>query len=73
MKLVIQRVLNASLSSGGNLVSEIGPGLMVLCGITHDDTEVDVDYLVGKLLKLRLWSDETGAKAWQSNVVERHH
>ena len=40
----------------GQLVSEIGPGMMVLVGITHTDTPVDIEYLVPKLLGLRLWS-----------------
>ena len=65
-------MLEAGLTSGGQLVSKIGPGLMVLCGITHDDSEVDIDYCVGKLLKLRLWSDPIDQnKAWHCNVVER--
>ena len=42
---------------------------MVLCGITHDDNELDVDSLVPKLLKTRLWGDEAG-KSWSKSVVD---
>ena len=42
---------------------------MVLCGITHDDNSLDIDSLVPKLLKTRLWENETG-KHWTTNIVE---
>ena len=42
---------------------------MVLVGITHDDNEVDADYLAQKLLTLKLWDDKKG-KAWNSNVKD---
>lgn len=41
---------------------------MVLCGVTHSDNELDIDSLVPKLLKLRLW--ESKGKPWNGNVVE---
>lgn len=41
---------------------------MVLCGVTHTDNQVDIDYLVPKLLKLKLW--EHKGKAWNGNVVD---
>ena len=69
MRLVVQRVLNAKLTSGGATVSQIDRGLMVLCGITHSDNEPDVDYLVPKLLKTKLWDNAEGA-AWKASAVE---
>ena len=42
---------------------------MVLCGITHSDNELDVDYLVPKLLKTKLWDNDEGA-AWKASAVE---
>ena len=62
-------MLNATLTSNNEVVSTIGPGLMVLCGITHSDNILDVESLVPKLLKTRLWGDDTG-KGWAKNVVE---
>jgi D-aminoacyl-tRNA deacylase len=68
MRLVVQRVLNATLTSQGKIVSKIENGLMVLCGITHTDNEVDIDNLVPKLLGLKLWDHKE--KAWSGNVVD---
>lgn len=53
-------------------MSEIDKGIMVLCGITHDDNSLDVESLVPKLLKTRLWADDKG-KGWTSNVVEKDY
>ena len=60
MRVVIQRVKEASVSIEGRLHSSIGAGLMVLVGVTHDDTEEDMEYLVQKLLKMRIFDDEAG-------------
>ena len=68
MRIVIQRVASGKLSAGGKLVSEIGPGIMALVGITHGDNEVDADYIAPKLLNLKLWGD--GNKAWSKNMKD---
>lgn len=60
MRVVVQRVTEASVSIGGEVRSSIGRGLMVLVGVTHDDTEEDMEYLVQKLLKMRIFDDEAG-------------
>lgn len=60
MRVVIQRVKEASVSIEGRLYSSIGAGLMVLVGVTHDDTEEDMEYLVQKLVKMRIFDDEAG-------------
>lgn len=77
MKLIIQRVLSAKLTSGtpGNmeLISQIGPGLMVLIGFTHTDKEYDSDQLVKKLLNLRLWGNDKDKKhgeKWKRSVMD---
>ena len=46
---------------------------MVLVGITHTDTEVDVEYLTPKLLNLRLWSDESSNKSWAKSVKDLNY
>lgn len=69
MRLVVQRVVSAKLTSGGQTVSQIQNGLMVLCGITHDDTQVDIDYLVPKLLKTKLWGSEEAE--WKQCIVDK--
>lgn len=60
MRLVIQRVREASVTIGGEVVSAIGCGLMVLVGVEEGDTEADVDWLVGKTAALRIFNDEEG-------------
>ena len=45
---------------------------MVLCGITHEDNIIDVDYCIPKLLKTKLWGDASG-KGWSTNVVDNDY
>jgi len=60
MKIVIQRVLSASVLIQQGTVSEIQRGFLVLLGIHNDDTKQDVEYLVKKLINLRVFPDESG-------------
>lgn len=50
----------ASVSVGAQLLGHIGPGLVVLLGISRDDNEKETDYLVSKVLNLRIFDDESG-------------
>ena len=56
----MQRVSRASVTVGGEVVGAIGPGLLILLGVTHDDTEADADRLAAKVLALRVFPDEEG-------------
>jgi D-tyrosyl-tRNA(Tyr) deacylase len=56
----VQRVSRASVTVGGEVVGAIGPGLLILLGVTHDDTEADADRLAAKVLALRVFPDEEG-------------
>ena len=58
MKLVIQRVANASVDVDGKTVGKIGKGFLVLLGIKEGDTKEQADYLVRKLINLRVFEDE---------------
>lgn len=58
MRLVIQRVNQASVSVDDKTVGKIEKGFMVLVGVTHSDTEKTIDYLVNKMCHLRIFSDE---------------
>lgn len=60
MKIVIQRVKEASVTIGGLLHSSIGHGLMILVGVECGDTAEDVDWLIGKASRLRIFDDEEG-------------
>ena len=60
MRLVIQRVTHASVDIAGKRKSEIGSGLLILVGVTHDDTAADVAWLAQKTAALRIFDDEAG-------------
>lgn len=60
MKAVIQRVTSASVKVDGKVTGEIGPGLMVLFGAGHGDTEEEADYMVRKISRMRIFSDSEG-------------
>lgn len=60
MRVVIQRVTKASVTIDGRVHSAIGDGLLVLLGVCTEDTEEDVDWLVRKIIGLRVFNDERG-------------
>ncbi len=60
MKLVIQRVEHASVTVENNIVGKISKGFLVLLGVGPEDTEKKAEYLVQKLIKLRVFGDEHG-------------
>lgn len=60
MRALIQRVTRASVSVGDDTLGQIGPGFVVFVGISRDDQEADADYIVSKILNLRIFSDEEG-------------
>ena len=60
MRLVIQRVTQATVTIDGEVKSQIGPGLMILMGVCEEDTDEDVEWLVRKVVNLRIFDDENG-------------
>ena len=60
MKLLIQRVKESSVVVDGEEVGSIGKGLLILVGVTHNDTKENADYLVKKVCNLRIFEDENG-------------
>ncbi|XP_060724466.1 D-aminoacyl-tRNA deacylase 1 isoform X1 [Tachysurus vachellii] len=70
MKAIIQRVVKASVTVGENHISSIGRGICVFLGISTQDTQKDVDYIVRKILNLRLFEDENGC-TWNRNVMDK--
>ncbi len=60
MRLVVQRSLNSSVSVDGNVTGAIDKGLVILVGFNVSDTEKDIDYLVSKVLNLRIFDDQDG-------------
>lgn len=60
MKAVVANVKYASVTVEGQVVGRIGPGLLILLGVTHDDTEAEVSKLADKITGLRIFKDEEG-------------
>jgi len=68
MRALIQRVSEASVSIDGEIVGAIGPGLLVLLGVSRDDTDEDASYIVAKVVNLRIFSDDEGK--FQSSATD---
>ncbi len=60
MRAVVQRVKQSSVKAGNEVVGQIGRGLLVLLGVARDDTVKDADYLVNKIINLRIFEDPDG-------------
>jgi D-tyrosyl-tRNA(Tyr) deacylase len=60
MRVIVQRCKEAQVTVEGRVVGRIGHGLMVLVGVTHDDTEQDAKYVADKVAGLRIFEDEEG-------------
>lgn len=58
MRVVVQRVSSSKVTVDENVTGEISKGLLVLLGVTHEDTSKDVDYMIDKILNLRIFEDE---------------
>ena len=57
---VLQRVASASVTVDSNLVSSIGKGILVFAAVAKDDTRKEVESMAAKVLKLKIWPDESG-------------
>lgn len=60
MRIVVQRVLESSVSVDGSITGSIEQGLLILVGITHGDSKEKIDYLINKILNLRIFDDNNG-------------
>ncbi len=60
MRVVVQRVSKASVTVDNKVISSIEKGLLILLGITHNDTQKDIDWLCKKIANLRIFNDENG-------------
>ena len=60
MRVIVQRCIEASVTVDKKIVGKIGQGLMLLVGFTKGDTDKEIDYLVDKIVHLRIFDDENG-------------
>lgn len=70
MKIVLQRVLNASVSVDNDIVGSIDKGYLILLGISDDDTKEDIERIIKKIQKLRIFSDENGKTNLSINDID---
>ena len=69
MRAVIQRVKSCSVDIAGQTVGSIGAGMLILLGVEAADTAEDIDWLVGKISRLRIFDDENGVMNLDINQV----
>ena len=60
MRIIVQRCDEASVKVAGKTVGKVGQGMMLLVGFTDTDTEKEIDYMVDKVINLRIFDDEAG-------------
>lgn len=60
MRVILQRVSKASVTVDDKIVGKIGKGILLLLGVTHDDTEKEAEFLANKCVNLRIFEDEEG-------------
>ena len=60
MRVVLQRVAHASVTVDGEIIGKIQRGFLLLVGVTHDDAMDDMEYLVRKIVQMRIFEDEEG-------------
>jgi D-tyrosyl-tRNA(Tyr) deacylase len=69
---VLQRVKSASVTVDGQIISSIGKGVLILAAVSRDDTEKEIESMAAKVLKTKLWDDESTdpVSRWKHNVKE---
>ncbi|KAF7543178.1 hypothetical protein G7Z17_g10954 [Cylindrodendrum hubeiense] len=69
MKAILQRVLSASVTVDKEVISSIGKGVLVFAAVAPGDTEKEADSLAAKVLKMKMWDDESGGR-WKQSVTD---
>ncbi|KAF4438708.1 D-tyrosyl-tRNA(Tyr) deacylase [Fusarium acutatum] len=73
MKVILQRVLSASVTVNKEMISSIGKGVLAFAAVAPGDTEKEADLMAAKVLRMKLWDDEEGGKAfikWKKSVSD---
>jgi len=70
MRIVLQKVQQASVQVDKKTVGHIGHGFLIFLGVTHEDTAQDADWLLEKILKLRLFAQENSDSFMDKNILE---
>ena len=70
MRLILQRVLGASLKFNGEVLAAIGQGLVVLLTFNKGDDKLDAEWMAQKALRARLWHNPKSGKKWDTNAIQ---
>lgn len=70
MRFVVQRVTRAKVTVENEVTGEIGDGFAILCGISREDTEDDIDYLVAKTVNLRVFRAEDDSSGFDRSLAD---
>ena len=70
MRVIVQRVLKSNVEVNGKIVGSINNGLMLLVGFTYGDNEKTIDYMVDKVINLRIFDDENGVM--NKSLIDTH-
>ena len=70
MRFVVQRTTGARVTVDGEATGEIEKGLVILVGVTHDDEQADIDYLVNKTVNLRIFSAVDGISGFDLSLMD---
>eukprot|EP00826_Nyctotherus_ovalis_P037331 TRINITY_DN3398_c0_g1_i10.p2 TRINITY_DN3398_c0_g1~~TRINITY_DN3398_c0_g1_i10.p2 ORF type:complete len:172 (+),score=34.53 TRINITY_DN3398_c0_g1_i10:890-1405(+) len=73
MRLLIQRILRGAVTVEGKLVGKVNKGIHILLGVTHGDTEADIEHMINRVLALNLWekgNSTMNQKTWDTNLVQ---
>lgn len=70
MRIILQRVLQASVTVNGDVVGQIGQGVLLLVGVTHSDTAAQADWLANKIASLRIFPALEGRSGFDRSLIE---
>ena len=70
MRIILQRVLQASVTVSGDVVGQIGQGVLLLVGVTHSDTAAQADWLANKIASLRIFPALEGRSGFDRSLIE---
>ncbi|MCW1966508.1 MAG: D-aminoacyl-tRNA deacylase [Anaerolineae bacterium] len=70
MRIILQRVLRASVTVSGDVVGQIGQGVLLLVGVTHSDTAAQADWLANKIASLRIFPALEGRSGFDRSLIE---
>lgn len=72
MKILLQRITEARVEVDGQVIGQVEKGYLLFLGITHSDVEKDIDFLVEKILNVRIFENEAEGKFFDTSIIDIH-